>query len=104
MRPSFQAELVERGTLYTELGWRGPPRSVQLYRPVGTGFDPISDALSYAHWVAVTGGYPWTRGHQQTGTTCSPPKWACGSPNTATSARFSANPGPGTICSRRVRC
>ena len=65
MRPAFQAELVDRGTLHTELGWRGPPRSVQLYRPVGTGFDPITDALSYADWVAVTGGYPWTRGHQQ---------------------------------------
>ena len=65
MRPAFQAELVERGTLITELGWRGPPRSVQLYRPVGTGLDPITDVLRYADWVAVTGGYPWTRGHQQ---------------------------------------
>ena len=65
MRPAFQAELVERGTLMTELGWTGPPRSVQLYRPVGTGLDPVTDMLGYADWVAVTGGYPWTRGHQQ---------------------------------------
>jgi len=65
MRPAFQAELVERGTLMTELGWTGPPRSVQLYRPVGTGLDPVTDMLGYADWVAVSGGYPWTRGHQQ---------------------------------------
>ena len=56
---------MERGTLLTELGWTGPPRSVQLYRPVGTGLDPVTDMLGYADWVAVTGGYPWTRGHQQ---------------------------------------
>jgi len=65
MRPAFQAELVERGTLMTELGWRGPPRTAQLYRPVGAGLDPITDTLGYTDWVAVTGGYPWTRGHQQ---------------------------------------
>jgi len=34
MRPAFQVELVERGTLMTEIDWRGPPGSVQLYRPV----------------------------------------------------------------------
>jgi hypothetical protein len=38
---------------------------VQLHRPVDNGLDPISDVLVYADWVAVTGGYPWTRGHQQ---------------------------------------
>jgi hypothetical protein len=65
MLPAFQAELVERGTLITELGWRGPRRTAQLYRPVGTGLDPITDVLSYPDWVGVTGGYPWTRGHQQ---------------------------------------
>jgi len=27
MRPAFQAELVERGTLITELGWTGPART-----------------------------------------------------------------------------
>ena len=35
----------------------------------------------------------------RTGTTCSPPNWACGSPNTATSGRSSANRCPGTTCS-----
>jgi hypothetical protein len=30
MLPAFQAELVERGTLITELGWRGPRRTAQI--------------------------------------------------------------------------
>ncbi len=65
MLPAFQAGLLDRGTLLSELpiGYRDTPNHV--YRPVESpAFDHLVEQLSFAEWQAVTAGMGWSRGPQ----------------------------------------
>lgn len=65
MLPAFQAGLVDRGTLLSELpiSYRG--RVNHLYRPMETpAFERLLEHVSFAEWQALTAGMGWTRGPQ----------------------------------------